>query len=317
MPSCYVAFSPRYDISAFGLEKLHPFDSRKYGKAWALLEQRFGRALESRQLKVDRQISREELLSAHSAAFLDSLRRSDVLARAFEVPQASKVPAFVLDRMVLSPMRWATRGTYLAARRALDSGLAVNLSGGYHHAKRERGEGFSVYSDVAVAIRLLLAEGCITKPARIAIVDLDAHQSNGAKSIFEGDDQVAIFDVYNRDIYPADRFSRPAPNRDLQIRSGLSTDAYLELIRGELPGFLTSSSFDLAFYVAGTDIFEGDPLGCLRVSYEGVIERDLYVAEQLTATGIPWVMVLGGGYTETSHRLVAASVGELLDRWPI
>lgn len=314
-----MVFSPRYDISAFGLERLHPFDSRKYGKAWALLERRFGRGLRLRRLKVDREIARDELLSVHTPAYLESLRRADVLARAFEVPQVAKVPVALLDRLVLRPMRWATRGTYLAARRALDSGLAVNLSGGYHHAKKERAEGFTIYSDISIAIRLLLAENRLASGAdrRIAIVDLDAHQSNGAKSIFEGDAKVAIFDVYNRHIYPADRFRRDAPNLDLQVSSGIGTADYLELVRRHLPGFLAAADFELAFYVAGTDIYEQDRLGQMRVSFDGIVERDLFVAEQLTSAGIPWVMVLGGGYTEASHRMIAASVGEMLEKWPV
>ena len=134
-----VIFSAQYNMGLGGMERLHPFDVRKYGRAWELLRKRFGSRLDEWLIATDREATREELLTVHSVDYLDSLRHSDVLAGIFEVPLAKLVPAFLLDRGVLSAMRWATRGTVLAAQAALTDGLAIHLGGGFHHAKADRG----------------------------------------------------------------------------------------------------------------------------------------------------------------------------------
>ncbi|MEM1182530.1 MAG: histone deacetylase [Acidobacteriota bacterium] len=319
MAECRVVFSPHYDLKAYGLEKLHPFDGRKYGKAWALLKETFGGELKRRHVKVDRQIRRDELARVHGGPYLESLKKPAVLAEALELPPLAKVPAPFLERVLLRPMRWATRGTVLAAEAALVSGAAVNLGGGFHHAKRDRGEGFTIFSDVAIAVELLADAGRFTRQGgpQVGVIDLDAHQSNGPKSIFAGDPRVAFLDFFNGDIYPYERFSAPAPNLDVELRSGTSTDEYLARLREALPAFLEAAgALELVIYIAGTDIYEHDPLGALKVSADGVVERDLLVADALSEAGIPWILVTAGGYTEASHRLIATAVTEMLRRWP-
>ncbi|MEO1087682.1 MAG: histone deacetylase, partial [Acidobacteriota bacterium] len=265
-------------------------------------------------------IRRDELLQVHGADYLDSLESSAVLAEALEVPPLAALPAAMLDAEVLEPMRWATRGTVLAAEAALVDGAAVNLGGGFHHAKRNRGEGFTLYSDLAVAVELLDAAGRLGRRdgPRVGFIDLDAHQGNGPKSIFEDDDRAVFLDVFNGQIYPAERFAVEPPSVDVELPMGTTTAVYLEAVKAAVPAFLDASgAMDLVFYVAGTDIYEHDPLGLLRVSAEGMVERDLFVTETLTAAGIPWVMVTAGGYTEESHRSIASAVGGMLDRWPV
>ncbi|MEO1369364.1 MAG: histone deacetylase, partial [Acidobacteriota bacterium] len=240
---CRVVFSPRYDFGSLELEQLHPFDGRKYGKAWALLRRRFGDALGPRHIEVDRPIRRDELLRVHGADYLDSLGDPAVLAQALEVPPLSALPAALLDREVLEPMRWAVRGTVLAAEAALEHGAAVNLGGGFHHAKRHRGEGFTLYSDLAVAVELLDAAGRLGRrgETRVGFIDLDAHQGNGPKSIFAGDDRACFLDVFNGQIYPGERFDIAPPSLDVELPMGIGTAAYLAAVEESVPAFLDAA----------------------------------------------------------------------------
>ncbi|MEZ6096639.1 MAG: histone deacetylase [Pirellulaceae bacterium] len=313
-----VVYSHRYNIGFYGLERLHPFDSRKYGRAWALLRSHFGAKLRNLHVRPDRAVNCEELQLVHSPTYLAKLRDPRYVAGALELPQLRFVPGWAIDWHVLRPMRWATRGTVLAARAALEHGFAVNLSGGYHHAKPERGEGFSVYSDIGVCIAALRADGAISESDRIVYVDTDAHQGNGVCHTFMFDNRVFIFDIYNSRIYPMyDVDARKRIDCDVGITNACTDTDYMRELRDRLPGFLDSiskSRIGLAIYNAGTDVFVGDPLGDLKISASTIQERDLFVVNELSRRRIPTVMVLSGGYTEQSYELVANSVIPLLEK---
>ena len=210
-------------------------------------------------------------------------------------------------------------GTIIAARECLDHGLAVNLSGGYHHAKPTGGEGFCIYSDIALAVHALRADGLLAEHDRIAYVDLDAHQGNGVCHAFMDDRQVFIFDMYNATIYPSDDTeARDRVDCDVRLTSNCHETEYLRELTGRLPGFLDSVSrsqrIGLAIYNAGTDVLIDDPLGRLNVTADGILQRDLFVVQQLRQRSIPTVMLLSGGYTRDSYRLVADSVIRLIER---
>lgn len=301
---------------------MHPFDSRKYGRAWRVLTTRFGTGLQRCRIKPNRIPTRSELELVHSSGHLDRLRNSTYLARALELDVLARAPSFLLHRAVLHPMLRATYGTYLAARAALEnaSQLSVNMAGGYHHAKPDSGEGFCVYSDIGLAIRMLRAEGKLNPEGRIAYVDLDAHQGNGVAHVFEQDSSVYLFDMYNADIYPfADGLATRRIDCGVQLRSGIQDAEYLGVLRERLPGYLdsisTSQPVELAIFNAGTDVFDGDPLGAMSVSAAGILQRDLLVIEALKRREIPVVMLLSGGYTKVSYQLVANSIGELVQTY--
>jgi histone deacetylase 11 len=313
-----IFYNCRYNLGFPGLDRLHPFDTRKYGRAWRELRRRLGASRFRRvHVAVDRAATDEELILAHSAAYLARLQQSEVIAAALEVPQLARVPAWGLRHFVLRPMRWAVRGTVLASRAALEQGVAVNLGGGFHHAKRNGGEGFCIYADVAVAVTQLRAEGRLAAGRRVAYVDLDAHQGNGVCHQFMDDRDVFIFDMYNGSIYPRyDDAARERIDCDVRLPARCSGGEYLELLRGRLPGFLDSigrsGERPLGIYNAGTDVVRGDPLGDLTLSAADVLERDLFVVEEFRQRGMPVVMVTSGGYTAESWRLIAASVGEIV-----
>jgi histone deacetylase 11 len=174
-----VVYSRHYDITFFGIERLHPFDSRKYGRAWRALLGQFGRGLDARRLTPSGPVSDADLRSVHTDPYLDThLRSPAYLARALEVPPVARAPRWLIDWRVLRPMRWATAGTILAAREALRSGgVVMNLTGGYHHAGPNRGEGFCLYADVGIAVAVLRRDGVLAAGDRVLYVDLDAHQA--------------------------------------------------------------------------------------------------------------------------------------------
>lgn len=217
-------------------------------------------------------------------------------------------------------MRWAVAGSLVAAREALDTGLAVNLSGGYHHAKPDRGEGFCVFNDIAYLIHALRTDGRLAATDRVAYVDLDAHQGNGVSHHFRTDNRVFMYDAFNPGIYPAyDRTARDRIDCPIPLPFHCTGSEYLRRLTESLPGFLDSimrtGRVGLAVYNAGTDVFEGDALGGLRLAAADVLARDLFVIGQLRSRAIPVVMLLSGGYSRESYRLVANTAVELLRRY--
>lgn len=313
-----VVFSKRYDISFFGLERIHPFDSRKYGRAYRSLQNSwFANRLQERTISVDRPASDAELLLAHSPEYLRKIRSADSLAAALEVPVLRRSPVWLTWWRVVTPMLWAVRGTILAAEAALKQGRAFNFSGGYHHAKPDRGEGFSLFNDIAIAIRQLRASGAISGSARIAYIDLDAHQGNGVSHQFMDDREVFLFDMFNSEIYPAyDSAARRRIDCAIPLKSGCDGEEYLTRLRDQLPVFLNNISqsrpIELAIYNAGTDVIDGDPLGRLSLTPQDILGRDLLVMEELRNRGIPALMLPSGGYTAESYELIATTVTALL-----
>jgi acetoin utilization deacetylase AcuC-like enzyme len=193
----------------------------------------------------------------------------------------------------------AVGGTVAATRHALEHGIAMNLAGGTHHAFPDHGEGFCVFNDVAVAIRLLRRDGLVR---RVAVVDLDVHQGNGTHAIFAGDADVYTFSMHGGKNYP---FHKVAGTLDLELADGTGDDAYLALLRGALPRVLAASSPDLVVYIAGADPHEGDQLGRLALTMDGLARRDAFVLDSCREVGIPVAITIGGGYGRRIEDTVA------------
>ena len=315
-----LVYTRRYNIGFLGLERLHPFDARKYGRAWHAVGREARRSRDRAWVGVPRPASLADLAAVHDPAYLDRLGDPKVLAVALELPVVRRLPGWAVRWAVLRPMRWAVAGSLVAAREALGTGLAVNLSGGYHHAKPDHGEGFCVFNDVAYLVHGLRAEGRLSADDRVVYIDLDAHQGNGVCHHFRSDRRVFIYDAFNPRIYPSydhdarDRIDYPVP-----LPAQCTGAEYLRLLELTVPGFLDSvgrsARVGLAVYNAGTDVFVCDALGFLNLTAADVLARDLYVIDQLRSRGIPVVMLLSGGYCRESYRLVANTVVELLRRY--
>jgi histone deacetylase 11 len=302
-----LVYHPRYNITAFGLERLHPFDGRKYRRIHdALIERGLRRA---RDFVRPKKAARRELLEVHTPGYLRSLRSSKTLARILEVPVVGRLPRWVIDWKILRPMRHAVGGTIMAGRLALEHGVAINLGGGYHHAASEWGGGFCVYADTPLAAKILHDEGLVEK---VLVVDLDAHQGNGTAAVFHAWPWATIFDLYERDIFPARKEPEDYP---LPVRSGLTGAEYLGIVQESLPAALESTRPDLLCYNAGSDPFALDPLAGFRLTASDLAERDLMVVTMARERGIPVAMVLSGGYSAESWKIHADGIEGILTRF--
>ncbi|CAN5879060.1 histone deacetylase [soil metagenome] len=186
--------------------------------------------------------------------------------------------------------RRAVGGTLEASRHALRHGVAMNLAGGTHHAFADHGEGFCVDNDVAIAIRSLQRDQVIR---RAAVVDLDVHQGNGTHAILGADPNVYTFSMHGGKNYP---FHKVPGTLDIELPDRTGDEAYLEALMSALPRVLADAAPDVVFYIAGADPHEGDALGRLSLTFDGLIERDRYVLSQCREVGIPVAIVIGGGY---------------------
>ena len=188
--------------------------------------------------------------------------------------------------------RCAVAGTVLTARLALEHGVACNTAGGSHHAFAGFGAGFCVFNDVAVAARVLLAEGLI---GRALVVDLDVHQGDGTAAILAGDPRVFTLSVHCRANYPA---RKQQSDLDVALDAGVGDADYLVLLENLLPALLDRLRPDLVFYNAGVDPHVEDRLGRLALSDQGLAERERMVLRAVCARGLPLACVVGGGYAD-------------------
>lgn len=183
----------------------------------------------------------------------------------------------------------ATSGTILAAQHALQSGIGSNLAGGTHHAYADRGEGFCVFNDVAVAIAVLRREGLAN---RFLIVDCDVHQGNGTAHIFGDDADVFTFSMHGAKNYP---LFKEKSSLDIELEDGTNDDEYIEILSEALPR-IDFYAPDLIFYLGGADPFENDKLGRLKLTKEGLKNRDRVVLNFARQMHIPIVTTMSGGY---------------------
>ena len=184
---------------------------------------------------------------------------------------------------------YAVGGTIAATEAALVDGYSSNLAGGTHHSFNDRGEGFCVLNDVAIAICAMRARNLFR---RAAIVDCDVHQGNGTATIFDGDPGVFTFSMHGANNYP---LFKAHSTLDVELPDGTSDAEYLETLAEHLPAVLRSNP-EIVFYLAGADPYKSDKLGRLALTIEGLRERDAYVLRECCESEVPVVTVMSGGY---------------------
>jgi histone deacetylase 11 len=305
-----IVYHKNYDISFFGLEKiLHYFDTHKYSKTFNYLTK--NNLISKSAIHTPTIITDEQLLAVHKSPYLESLKNSHVIAQVAGVPLFRIMPNFLLRKKILEPMKYATAGTILAAELAMQHGLAFNLSGGYHHAKANQGEGFCFFADIPLAINKLWKNH---PELKIVIIDLDAHQGNGNSTILRNDPRVTLIDAYGKYNYPT--FHDYLTQFDVQYRIPLewrTEDAeYLEKVKTAVDQAIVNHKPQLIIYNAGTDILIGDPLGGMSITAQGVIMRDQLVIESAIKNNIPIVMTLSGGYTKQSAEVISKSLENII-----
>jgi acetoin utilization deacetylase AcuC-like enzyme len=191
----------------------------------------------------------------------------------------------------------------LTARLALETGLALNTAGGSHHARREQGAGFCVFNDVAVAIRVLQADGAI---GRALVVDLDVHQGDGTAAIFAGDASVFTLSLHGERNYP---LRKQRSSLDVGLPDGTGDEEYLAALSPALDTALAAAAPDIVFLNAGVDPHADDRLGRLALSDAGLRQRERLVMARVRAAGLPLACVIGGGYLEDVDRLAHRHAG--------
>ncbi|KAL6603906.1 hypothetical protein ACP70R_044267 [Stipagrostis hirtigluma subsp. patula] len=290
-----VVYSSSYDIAFMGLEKLHPFDSAKWGRICKYLT-REGH-LEKRRLVDPLEASKEDLLVVHTEAYLKTLKSSFRVATIVEVPPVALLPNAIVQRKLLYPFRKQVGGSILTAKLALERGWAINVGGGFHHCSAEEGGGFCVYADISLCIQFAFVRLNIS---RVMIIDLDAHQGNGHEKDFADDGR--------------DHVAKRYIDQKVELVSGTKTDEYLEQLDKALEDSKSRFQPQLIVYNAGTDILDGDPLGRLKISPEGVVIRDEKVFRFAKDQNIPLLMLTSGGYMKSSARVIADSIINLSNK---
>jgi len=235
--------------------------------------------------------SDETLKRAHSEKYI-----KDIKNKTLSVESVKKIGFPLVDSVVKRSLV-ATGGTVLASKLAIKNGVACNTAGGSHHATYDGGAGYCVFNDVAVASKYLLDRGLAGK---ILILDLDVHQGNGNSEIFKNNHNVFTFSMHSKSNYPA---KKSISDCDIELENDMKDKEYLKILRFYL-NQLNEENFDFVFYIAGVDIHFNDRLGKLKISDEGIKERDEIVTKNFFSKGIPLCGVLGGGYNKDSKKLV-------------
>jgi acetoin utilization deacetylase AcuC-like enzyme len=241
-------------------------------------------------------VALDDLLLVHTPAYVDAVTSGTLGAaeqRRIGLPWSE---AFV-ERAYR-----VVRGTCEAAEAALVHGVAMNLAGGTHHAFPDHGEGFCTFNDVAVAIRRLQRAGHVR---RACVVDLDVHQGNGTHACFAGDASVYTFSMHGAKNFP---FKKVPGTLDVELDDGTGDDTYLAALAEHLPNVLRAAAPDLVIYLAGADPHEGDRLGRLRLTFDGLMRRDAMVLEACREVGLPVCVTIAGGYGRDVRNTVAVHV---------
>jgi acetoin utilization deacetylase AcuC-like enzyme len=235
--------------------------------------------------------SEETLKRAHSEIYI-----KNIINKTLDKESIKKIGFPLVDSVVKRSLV-ATGGTVLASKLAIKNGIACNTAGGSHHANFEGGAGYCVFNDVAVGAQYLLDRGLA---GRILIIDLDVHQGNGNADIFKDNANVFTFSMHSKTNYPA---KKSISNLDVELEDNTEDKEYIKILKFYLDQ-LNEQHFDYVFYIAGVDIHFNDRLGKLKISDQGIRERDEIVTKNFFSKGIPLCGVLGGGYNKDFNKLV-------------
>jgi acetoin utilization deacetylase AcuC-like enzyme len=284
-----IAFSPIYE---YPLPQGHRFPMDKY----ALLPQQllYEGTVSEQQFFLPTPVSEEILLLTHTPQFWEHLKQQTLPEKEI------RAIGFPMTPLLVERGRCIAAGTLQCVDYALKYGISMNAAGGTHHSFSDRGEGFCVFNDIAIAVNQLLHS---KRFSSILIVDLDVHQGNGTASIFKGSEQVFTFSMHGSKNYP---FRKEASHLDIGLPDGTSDDYYLDILHHILPRLIEQRQPEIIFYQAGVDILETDRLGRLSVSRKGCRLRDKFVMKQCKKNNIPLVVTMGGGYSPQIAHIIEA-----------
>lgn len=266
-----IIYSPKYHIDLKG----HVFPTIKYNLIYKKLIPEYKDLIIEPIAAVDREI---ELV--HAREYIRKLKTGSL---SIEEIYTLELP-YSKDLVTASFL--CAGGTVMACRVALEEGRAVHLGGGFHHAMPDHGEGFCVLNDIAIGIKVIQKEKLAS---RVLVIDCDLHQGNGTAVVFHRDKSVFTFSIHQENNYP---LSKPPSSLDIGLADGTVDSEYLLNLRTHIPVIIKEFRPQLIVYVAGADPYQYDQLGGLKLTIEGLHERDKYIF----GLGIPTAVVLAGGY---------------------
>jgi acetoin utilization deacetylase AcuC-like enzyme len=226
------------------------------------------------------------ILNTHNSGYLKKLNTMALS------PAEIRKTGFPLTLELIEREKIIMQGTIQSAKYAIEHGVSGNIAGGTHHAFADRGEGYCLLNDIAIAANFLLNNQLSKK---ILVVDLDVHQGNGTASIFAGNNNVFTFSMHGENNYP---LKKEKSDLDVPLADGINDKKYLQLLKENLPRLIQQVSPDFVFYQCGVDILSSDKLGRLGVSLEGCKLRDRFVFDECKKNKIPISFCMGGGYSE-------------------
>lgn len=242
--------------------------------------------LEAHHFHAPNPLMEEHILWTHDAQYWQRLRDGEL------TPREQRKTGFPHSPSLINRERVICQGTIDIALHALNEGCGLNIAGGTHHAYTNRGEGFCLLNDMAIASNYLLKKKLVQK---VLIFDVDVHQGNGTAEIFANRPNVFTFSMHGAHNYP---LHKEKSDRDVALPDGIKDEAFLEILSNELNFTLEKARPDIVFFLSGVDVLSTDKLGRLGLSLEGCKNRDQIILERLSSRGIPVAIAMGGGYSE-------------------
>ena len=239
-------------------------------------------------------VPEEVILWTHTAEYWNKLMTQNLSRKEI------RAVGFPMSETLVRRGTHIANGTILCAEYALTEGIALNVAGGTHHSFADRGEGFCLLNDIAIASNWLLRHG---KARQILVVDLDVHQGNGTAKIFEHEPRVFTFSMHGAKNYP---LRKERSDLDLGLPDHTGDEPYLNALRNTLPRLLDRVQPDFVFYLSGVDVLATDKLGRLGMTLAGCRERDRFVLETCQKNALPVAVSMGGGYSERVATVVEA-----------
>jgi acetoin utilization deacetylase AcuC-like enzyme len=287
------------DTFVLPLPESHRFPMAKYRRLRERLVEE--RVLEPGDLLVADPIADDELRLVHARPYVEAVAAGSL------PPDVQRRIGFPWSPAMVERSRRSVGATLAAARAAVGNGcsIAANLAGGTHHAFSDRGEGYCVFNDVAVATRVLQRDGVVR---RVAVVDCDVHQGNGTAAIFHGDATVFTLSFHGARNFP---FRKERSDIDVEFEDDTGDREYLDALAVHVPAVLDGHRPDLVFYLAGADPYEGDRLGRLKLTLNGLKQRDRLVFELCRRRGIPVAVAMSGGYAPDIETIVTIHVNTI------
>lgn len=298
----------------------HRFPMGKY----ELLRARLAAELPQLQAELALPASDGELALVHTPAYIEAVQHGTLSAAAL------REIGFPWSPGMVERARRSSGATIMASRTSVRDGVAANLAGGTHHAYRDKGSGFCVFNDVAVATRLMQTEWAREQASarssqerslRVAVIDLDVHQGNGTASIFQGDDTVFTLSMHGARNFP---FRKEAGDLDVDLPDGCGDDEYLHALEQALDELERRFEPQRVYYLAGADPHEGDRLGRLKLTFDGLEARDRRVFDWAWQRRLPLTLAMAGGYgsriedtvqVQMNTFAVALSYWQMWQRW--